>query len=135
MHILIVDRRPPSDLLQGNALIGRPLFSRLRRHHLTLICPAPAEECDRYYADLAPLFDVVRLVPSIRFPTALKGMVEPSLASSGLRAVERGAAPAFGIAVKDALAVRHFDVIHTRQLPMAGYTARLRHPAALLELV
>jgi len=62
MNILVIDRAPPCDLLQGNALIGQHLFSRLRHHHLTIICPAPAGAHERYQAELALLFDTIHLV-------------------------------------------------------------------------
>jgi glycosyltransferase involved in cell wall biosynthesis len=138
MHILVVDRRPPCDLLQGNALIGQRLFRRLRHHHLTLICPAPAEHLHYYAAELAQLFDDVHLVPRPRFPTALKGVVEPALVQSGLPglgAVARGATLAFSMQLQRLLSACRFDVLHIRQLPMAGYTISLDHPATLLELI
>ena len=62
MNILVIDRAPPCDLLQGNALIGQHLFRRLRHHHLTIICPAPASAHERYQSELAPLFDTIHLV-------------------------------------------------------------------------
>ena len=85
MNILVIDRAPPCDLLQGNALIGQHLFRRLRHHHLTLICPAPASAHERYRADLATLFDTVHLVPREQPIAALTGALEPTLARLGLR--------------------------------------------------
>src|ERR1043165_4073681 len=61
MNILVIDRAPPYDLLQGNALIGQHLFRKLRHHHLTLICPAPSDKLEYYHAELAGLFDTVHL--------------------------------------------------------------------------
>ena len=58
MKILVVDRSPPCNLLQGNALIGQHLFRRLRHHQLTLICPAPAEETPGVRAAVVPAEDI-----------------------------------------------------------------------------
>ncbi|MFN8567187.1 MAG: hypothetical protein U0Z44_06615 [Kouleothrix sp.] len=63
MNILVVDRSPPCNLLQGNALIGQHLFRRLRHHQLTLVCPAPAGEIAHYHAELAQLLDAVHSAP------------------------------------------------------------------------
>src|SRR5215212_9712085 len=87
MNILVVDRAPPCDLLQGNALIGQHLFRRLRHHRLTIICPAPAREHKRYQAELSELFDTVHLVSRERPIATLMGSVEPALARAGLRMV------------------------------------------------
>jgi glycosyltransferase involved in cell wall biosynthesis len=138
MNILVIDRAPPCDLLQGNALIGQHLFRRLRHHHLTLICPAPANAHERYQAELAPLFDTIHLVPREQPIAALLGSVEPSLARAGLRlggAVDIAAIRAFQARVRSVVAAGSFDVIHTRQLPMAALTAGVKHPAKLLELI
>lgn len=89
MKILVVDRSPPCNLLQGNALIGQHLFRRLRHHQLTLVCPAPAEDIPRFQDELAELFDVVHLVPRKQPVSALVGMLEPSLAQLGLPACGR----------------------------------------------
>ena len=77
MNILVIDRAPPCDLLQGNALIGQHLFRRLRHHHLTIICPAPASEHARYQAELASLFDTIHLVAREQPIPALIGSFEP----------------------------------------------------------
>src|SRR5581483_9003647 len=84
MNILVIDRAPPYDLLQGNALIGQHVFRRLRHHHLTLICPAPREKLDYYQSELASLFDTVHLVPRDRPLATLVGLLEPGLARFGL---------------------------------------------------
>ena len=138
MKILVVDRSPPCNLLQGNALIGQHLFRRLRHHQLTLVCPAPAEDIPRFQDELAELFDVVHLVPRKQPVSALVGMLEPSLAQLGLPAAgsaEPAAARALAARVRQMLAEQHFDVIHTRQLPMAAIVGPLQHPAKLLELI
>ncbi len=138
MNILVIDRSPPCNLLQGNALIGQHLFRRLRHHHLTLICPAPTHEIPRYQAELAELFDVVHLVPRETQVPALMGMVEPALAQLGMRragTAEPDAARRFAERLQQVLAERSFDVVHTRQLPMAAFSGGLKHPAKLLELI
>ncbi|HEU5104115.1 MAG TPA: glycosyltransferase family 4 protein [Roseiflexaceae bacterium] len=138
MNILVIDRAPPCDLLQGNALIGQHLFSRLRHHHLTIICPAPASAHERYQVELAPLFDTIHLVPREQPIPALMGSVEPALARAGLGlggAVDVAATRAFQARVRSVVAAGSFDVIHTRQLPMAAIAADVRHPAKLLELI
>lgn len=138
MNILVIDRAPPCDLLQGNALIGQHLFSRLRHHQLTIICPAPAQEHERYQAELAPLFDTIHLVPRQQPIAALMGSVEPALARAGLRlggSVDVAAIRAFQARVRSVVAAGSFDVIHTRQLPMAAMVAGVKHPAKLLELI
>jgi polysaccharide biosynthesis protein PslH len=137
MNILVIDRAPPCDLLQGNALIGQHLFRRLRHHHLTIICPAPASEHARYQAELASLFDTIHLVARERPIPALLGSFEPALARVGLPlgGVDLAAARAFQARVRSVVASGAFDVIHTRQLPMAAITAGIKHPAKLLELI
>src|SRR5712692_5282656 len=80
MNILVIDRAPPCDLLQGNALIGRHLFRKLRHHHLTLICPAPRDKLDYYQAELASLFDTIHLIPRDRPAATLMGLLEQTLA-------------------------------------------------------
>src|SRR6266487_1309889 len=84
MNILVIDRAPPCDLLQGNALIGQHLFRRLRHHQLTIICPAPPHAIDSVEAELSTLFDVVHLVPRERPIDTLMGLAEPMLARYGL---------------------------------------------------
>jgi glycosyltransferase involved in cell wall biosynthesis len=138
MNILVIDRAPPHDLLQGNALIGQHLFRRLRHHHLTLICPAPREKLDYYQAELASLFDTVHLVPRERPLATLIGLIEPALARLGLAAgksVDLAAVRAFQARVRQVLQQQSFDVIHARQLPMAAIVGPIDHPAKLLELV
>lgn len=138
MNILVIDRSPPCNLLQGNALIGQHLFSRMRHHHLTLICPAPVGDIPRYQAELANMFDVVHLVPRETPVAALMGIVEPTLAQFGMRragSAEPAAARVFAEQLRRVLRERPFDVIHTRQLPMAIFSGGLPHPAKLLELI
>jgi glycosyltransferase involved in cell wall biosynthesis len=137
MNILVIDRAPPCDLLQGNALIGQHLFRRLRHHHLTIICPAPASEHARYQAELASLFDTVHLVAREQPIPALIGSFEPTLARVGLRlgGADLAATRAFQARVCSVVASGAFDVIHTRQLPMAAIMGGIKHPAKLLELI
>lgn len=138
MNILVVDRSPPCNLLQGNALIGQHLFRRLRHHQLTLVCPAPAGEIAHYQAELAQLFDAVHLVPRAKPVAALVGSFEPSLAQLGIRqagSADPAAARALSRCVGQLLRQQSFDVIHTRQLPMAAITGGIDHPAKLLELI
>jgi polysaccharide biosynthesis protein PslH len=138
MNILVIDRAPPFDLLQGNALIGQHLFRRLRHHHLTLVCPVPRERLNYYHAELASLFDTVHLVPRDRPLATLMGLAEPTLARLGWSAgksVDLAAVRAFQARVREVLQQHTFDVIHTRQLPMAAIAGPIDHPAKLLELV
>ena len=137
MNILVIDRAPPCDLLQGNALIGQHLFRRLRHHQLTIVCPAPQHAIERVEAELSMLFDVVHLVPRERPIDTLMGLAEPTLARYGLPIGKSDlrAVRAFQARVRSVLAAGTFDVIHTRQLPMAAITATIKHPAKLLELV
>jgi glycosyltransferase involved in cell wall biosynthesis len=138
MNILVIDRAPPCNLLQGNALIGHHLFSRLRHHHLTLICPATRQEIAQYKSELVGLFDTVHLVPREKPIDTLMGLAEPYLVRVGIeygKAVDKVAINTFQECVKRVLAVGSFDIIHTRQLPMAAITAGIKHPAKLLELV
>jgi colanic acid/amylovoran biosynthesis glycosyltransferase len=136
MNILVVDSVPPCDLLQGNALIGRHLFKRLGHHRLTLLCPAPADEIPRCREALAGTFSVIHLVPRARRTRALAGLIEPGLALLGFAdGATLEAAQAFQKTLTRVLASDRFDVIHTRQLPMAAFTGPLDHPAKLIELV
>jgi len=138
MNILVIDRAPPYDLLQGNALIGQHLFRRLRHHNLTLICPAPRDKLDYYQAELASLFDTVHLVPRDRPLATLMGLIEPTLARLGLAAgksIDLVAVRSFQARVRQVLQQQSFDVIHARQLPMAAIAGPIEHPAKLLELV
>src|SRR5436853_394101 len=79
---------------------------RLRHHHLTLICPAPASAHERYQAELAPLFDTVHLVAREQPIPALMGAFEPALARAGLRVggADLAAARAFQARVRSVVA-------------------------------
>ncbi len=138
MNILVIDRAPPCNLMQGNALIGQHLFSRLRHHNLTLVCPAPIGEHPHYQAELSKLFQEVHLVPRNQPIPTLMGLIEPVLAQVGVGfrgKVEIAAVSAFQATVQRLLSQKTFDVIHTRQLPMAAIIGPIDHPAKLLELV
>lgn len=138
MNILVIDRSPPCDLLQGNALIGQHVFRRLRHHHLTLISPAPRDQLVRYHTELSSLFDAVHLVPREQPVSALAGTFEPLLGWTGLKRIgsaEPAAAHLLAKKVRQVISQQRFDVIHTRQLPMAAIAGRIDHPAKLLELI
>ena len=138
MNILVIDRAPPCDLLQGNALIGQHLFRRLRHHHLTIICPAPAGAHERYQAELGA---TVRYHPSGCARAADPGAAWDRSSRRwrgpvcGWAGLDLAASRAFQARVRSVVASGSFDVIHTRQLPMAAITAGIKHPAKLLELI
>lgn len=125
LNVLIVDRAPPLDLMQGASLIAYHLFSRLRHHRLTLVCPAPLEGIETTRARLEEMFDEVHLVPRARGITALAGAVEPDLVRRGLptpgRRNEPGASRRLLQTIDGLVQAGAWDVIHVRQLPMAGY--------------
>ena len=125
LNVLIVDRSPPLDLMQGATLIAYHLFRRLRHHRLTLVCPAPFEGIEATRISLEAMFDEVHLVPRTRTITALAGAVEPALVRRGLPTPGRGNEPDASRrllqTVDDLVRSGSWDVIHVRQLPMTGY--------------
>ena len=138
LTVLVIDRAPPMSMSQGNDLIARQVFPRLRRdHHLLFLAPVSGPDAEARRS-LEPLFDEVVLVPRRARPTALVGWIEPTLARRGIR-VERPIDTAAAARTRDALgrllAERHIDVVHVRQLPEAGYAPDLAGRPALLELV
>lgn len=138
MRILVVDSAPPCNLLQGNSLIGWHLFSRLRHHHLTLVCPAPPDELDHHHGLLSRVFDEVHLVPRDGSVPTLVGLLEPTLARTGLPPSKRhayAAVRAFQAQVAELVSFGRFDVVHTRQLATAAITSGVAHPCKVLELV
>lgn len=128
LNVLIVDRAPPLDLMQGATLIAFHLFRRLRHHHLTLVCPAPLDGIDDTRVLLETMFDEVHLVPRARGITALAGAVEPDLVRRGLptpgRRNEPDASRRLLETIDGLVQTGSWDVIHVRQLPMAGYLPR-----------
>jgi glycosyltransferase involved in cell wall biosynthesis len=125
LNVLIVDRAPPLDLMQGATLIAFHLFRRLRHHRLTLVCPAPLEGIEETRVLLEAMFDEVHLVPRARTITALAGAVEPDLVRRGLptpgRRNEPDASRRLLQTIDSLVQTGSWDLIHVRQLPMAGY--------------
>lgn len=139
MRVLVIDRAPPLDLRQGNALIGRHIFPRLaRRHELTLLCPVAAGDEERLRADAECWFSTVQFVPRAAPVAALQGFLEPALTRRFPRILHtrnvRWAAR-FDALVAEHLRDGDYDIIHTRELPMAGFSSPHAHPAKLLELI
>ena len=138
LNVLIVDRSPPLDLMQGATLIAFHLFRRLRHHRLTLVCPAPLEDIQATRKALETMFDEVHLVPRARGITALGGAVEPTLVRRGLPALGRRNEPAASRrlleTIDDLVRAGSWDVIHVRQLPMAAYMPATRI-GRLVELI
>jgi len=142
LEVLVVDRSPPVEIVQGNALIGRHLFPRLRRHHrLTLVAftdPRADASVGDLGSQLAEQFDEAHLVPRSTPVRTVADWFGPPAARVGLRTTQGPDAPAARRmrALLAALATRPFDVVHTRQLPMALYGAGLEpRSRRLLELV
>ncbi len=139
LNVLVIDRAPPLSAVQGSELIARNVFPLLRAgHHLTLVAPAEAGEQAAARSALAEMFDEVRLIPRAHRPTALVGWLEPQLARRGVRT--RGRLDSAGAArvsrtIRDVLAEGRIDVVHVRQLPMAGYATDVGTLPRLLELI
>jgi len=136
LRVLVIDRAPPISRRQGNALIGVEVFSRLAHHHLTLIAPAtPAELVEAPLLD--GIFQNVHLVPRSRWTPALAGSIEPALAARvrSVPGLDLHAARALARRIHGLGADGRFDVLHVRQLPMAGYAPLVRGPRRLLELI
>ncbi len=136
LRILVVDRAPPLSLRQGNALIGIEVLRRMSRHELTLIAPATPVELE-FAQQLNSIFGEVHLVRRNRWTPALAGSLEPILAGRLRRAprLDLQAARALGRCISEVTSNRTFDVVHVRQLPMAGYARLLPDTARLLELI
>ena len=133
----MIDRSPPVSLRQGNALIGIEVLSRLAHHDLTLVAPATPDEREVAMQRLAGTFRAMHLVPRSSWTPALAGSVEPYVAA------RLGSAPGLDLPASRALShcIRElgegdpYDVLHVRQLPMAGYGATIRSSGRLLELI
>ena len=136
LRVLVVDRAPPVNLTQGNALIGLELFSRLSEHELTLACPSADPQQTLADERLRSIFRRTYVVERKTWTPAISGWMEGRAASilpvaHGLM----GAAGAFQRLLAMLLASNDFDVVHTRQLPMSAYTASGGRAGRLLELV
>ncbi|MEA2651360.1 MAG: hypothetical protein QOI85_1081 [Chloroflexota bacterium] len=138
LRVLVIDRSPPISLRQGNALIGVEVLSRLAAHHdLTLVAPATVDEREAAAQHLGGIFRAMHLVPRTRWTPAIAGSVEAGLAG------RLGSAPGLDLPASRALSrcIRElgvagtYDVLHVRQLPMAGYGAAIRSAGRLLELI
>lgn len=141
LNVLVVDRAAPRTLIQGDELIARQLFPRLRRRHRLTLLAAELPTVPGSL-DLDGLFDAVRLVPRARRIPALVGALEPlAVRLPGIRG-RKGLGPLnldfarrFDAALHELLAAERFDVVHVRQLPVGAYGVGIRHPARLLELM
>ena len=139
LNVLVIDRSPPVTPTQGNELIARNVFPLLRgRHRLTLVAPANGDLAALGSA-IDGLFDEVHLVPRPGRLAALGGWVEGTLAGRpGVPAVaglQPRPAAALADAVRQIIATGRIDVVHVRQLPMAGYGRFTRGTPRLLELI
>ena len=137
LKVLVIDRSPPVSLRQGNALIGIEVLSRLAHHDLTLVAPATPDERELATQRLSGIFRSMHLVPRNHWTPALAGSVEPDVAA------RLGSAPGLDLPASRALtrciaqvAQRdRYDVLHVRQLPMAGYGAGIPSSGRVLELI
>jgi polysaccharide biosynthesis protein PslH len=139
LNVLVIDRAPPVSASQGNELIARSVFPLLRDgHHLTLIAPVVAGEEDTARAAIDGMFDRVHLVPRARRLPSLAGWLEAALSRFRVPIggrVDTRAAARLSAEIRRVLASEAFDVVHVRQLPMAGYAADLGATPCLLELI
>lgn len=137
LKVLVIDRAPPVSLRQGNALIGLEVFSRLSHLELTLIAPATPEEHALAPGVLASFFRDIHLVPRARWTPALTGSVESRLAGRLPRVpwLDLRAANELALRIRAIGRERRFDIVHVRQLPMAGYGSLLSGQGSLLELI
>ena len=127
LRVLVIDRAPPIDLMQGNALIAANLFPRLRDVELTLVAPATGDR-DAALAALGDTFRAVHLVPREAKLSALVGALEPVVARRTTRVprpldgrVDLAGTRALVHTIGRLLATEPWDAIHVRQLPMATY--------------
>lgn len=138
LNVLVVDRAPPLNLMEGNELIGYHVFRRLRHHRLTIVCAAPAGRAADARTRLAESFDEVHVVERHRRIAALTGSVEPHVARLGFRVstpwLDTAGSADLREAVERVAQTASHDVVHIRQLPMAPYRPRIG-TGTLLELV
>ena len=135
--ILVVDRSPSLSPAQGNELIARHVFPRLRRdHRLVLVAPVHDDPAEARTA-LADRFDEIHLVPRTGRIAAIGGWLDGELASRRLgRALPgRRASVALADAIRAVIGSGAVDAVHVRQLPMAGYGRLAGGTGRLLELI
>lgn len=135
LKVLVIDRAPPVDRQQGNALIGAEVFRRLAHHDLTLLAPATDPERERADAELAGVFRRTCLVARGGRVPALAGSLEPALARiPSLPGLDLDAARRLRRRLAELVREGGFDLVHVRQLPMAAY-GRRAPGRRILELV
>ena len=124
---------------QGNELIARSLFPRLRLdHEVILLAPVLPGQEETTRASMAELFDRVHLVPRSRRLPSLVGWLEPLAARAHLPLrgrIDAVAARRMSREIRRILATEEIDVVHVRQLPMAGYAGDLGATPCLIELI
>jgi polysaccharide biosynthesis protein PslH len=135
LNVLVVDRSPPVNARQGNELIAIEVLPHLAHHRLVLVAPSPDVNAD--VASLGDLFDEVHLVPRPTWTPAIMGSLEPTLMKRIPKApgMDLRAAREMARIIRAVANQRPFDVVHVRQLPMAGYAPLVPHGGRLLELV
>jgi polysaccharide biosynthesis protein PslH len=135
LNVLVVDRSPPVNARQGNELIAIEILPRLAHHRLVLV--APSADVDADAASLDGMFAEVHLVPRPTWTPAIMGSLEPSLMNGLPRApgMDLRAGRQLARTIEGLASRRAFDVVHVRQLPMAGYARSVHHGGKLLELV
>lgn len=136
LSVLVIDRAPPVSMRQGNSLIGMEVFGRLAHLDLTLVAPATPDEQEAAQG-LDGIFRATHFVARSRRTPALAGSIEPALATRLRSApgLDLAAARALARRIDEVAGHRDFDVLHVRQLPMAGYGGAVRAPGRLLELI
>jgi sugar transferase (PEP-CTERM/EpsH1 system associated) len=135
--VLVIDRSPSLSPSQGNELIARHVFPRLRRdHRLVLVAPL-ADDPDEARAALADRFDEVHLIPRPGRIAAIGGWLDAEIASRRVGRVLRSGRPSAALAsvIRDRVARGDVDAVHVRQLPMAGYGRLAGRTGRLLELI
>ncbi|MDQ4035781.1 MAG: glycosyltransferase [Chloroflexota bacterium] len=112
------------------------VFSRLAHLDLTLVAPATPDEQEEARG-LNGIFRDTHFVPRRRWTPALAGSIEPALAARLRSApgLDLAAARALARRIDDVAGHRKFDVLHVRQLPMAGYGGAVQAGSRLLELI
>jgi len=135
--VLVVDRSPSLSPAQGNELIARNVFPRLRRdHQLVLVAPV-AGDPDEARSVLADRFDEVHLIPRPDRIAAIGGWLHAEIASRRVGRVLGSGRPAAALAnvIRERIARGDIDAVHVRQLPMAGYGRLAGRTGRLLELI
>lgn len=139
LNVLVIDRAPPVSDSQGNELIARSIFPLLRQsHRLTLVAPVVAGDEADARAAIVDLFDGIHLVPRERRVPSLGGWLEGEAGRLGIPTpgrLDTGASSRLRAEIRRVLATEAIDIVHVRQLPMAGYAADLGPTPRLLELI